>query len=451
MEIAQGTKQAPPQGRRRAFQLLLALLVVILVENAAAWAYVAKRAMASQPFTDLLVQYYALKPVARLFPEQFAFPREWWSLYAGDMEDPTTPSRWWVGDPLLGHRIAKDIVVSENIWSYRRSNAQGFVITEAAAPIYDEAPAADVFRIIVLGGSTVEGNGASGSLTALPAALLDLLQREYAPALGGATRFEVINAGVSGYTSVNELLYYLSELQRFHPHLVISYGGWNDHQVGNMLLAQYGPPTPLLATSEYWAFTDIINGHFQWAPSARNLLERSGIAVMRLGRGLALIDATARLTAKLGLANWWATAADPGASLADYYSPQSVVRYGERVRVLNSVVRGGGAQHAWFLQPIVGVGNHPPAPGREAGYIATFPLRTQNRQAFYAAARQVMATLQGELGEAGLCAAEVSDVFDGNPTHVYDDPGHLNDEGNRIVAVRIVRELQRCGMVRRKP
>jgi hypothetical protein len=41
-------------------------------------------------------------------------------------------------------------------------------------------------------------------------------------------RIEFINAGVAGYNSVQEYLYFASDLLRFKPDLVVAYDGWND-------------------------------------------------------------------------------------------------------------------------------------------------------------------------------------------------------------------------------
>jgi hypothetical protein len=142
-------------------------------------------------------------------------------MYAGDLENPRAAARSWVTDPLLGHRNATNALVTENRWFYRQTNSQGFVITEPSSPTYTHAPDPDVFRIVVLGGSTVEGNGASGPLKALPGALVEAL-KSYEPPGGPHKRFEIINAGVSGYFSTTELLYYVSKLRHFRPHLVIS-------------------------------------------------------------------------------------------------------------------------------------------------------------------------------------------------------------------------------------
>ena len=429
------------------------LLALWALESAAAWSFVAKRALAGQPFTDLLVQYYVLAPFTHWFPGQFVFPPEWADLYAGDITNPRVAGTWWVGDPLLGHRNAANVVVTENRWSYRRSNTQGFVITDPGAAAFPRRPPPDVYRIAVFGGSTVEGNGATGSLHALPAELLNVLGEKYEPASTGKASFEVINAGVAGYMSVNELLYYLSEIRDFHPDLVISYNAWNDLQIQNRLLAAHGPDTPRLVTEDTYTFAPIINGYFNWTTSVARAFRLTAADLISSLYGFAILDMPLRLIAKT------VATAVPGVLPDPHYSVQSVERYVDNIQLMALAARRDGVEHAWFLQPLVGIGHHPPgkstAPGElqfdEQEYIDTRPKYVEQRQRFYA---DTVRTIDQVRAQAGItlppCMADLSNVFDDNPTHVYSDGGHLNDAGNRIVASRIANELARCGLVRER-
>ena len=426
--------------RRHKWRTALVVLAFLVVfENAAAWAMIAKRSAAGQPITDLLIQYYVLTPFASRFPGEFVYPREWADLYAGDLDNIRTSAAWWVGDPLLGHRSARNVVVTENRWSYRRTNAQGFIITEVAAPVYPRTPAPETFRIIVLGGSTVEGNGASGSLHALPAEFLRALDG-YLPSAEGATRFEVINAGVAGYSSINELLFYMSELRDFHPDLIISYNGWNDLQIQNRLLKEFGPEHPRLVNEDHVTFTQIIADHFRWGATAARLVSITASSTMAALRGFTVFDLPMRAIRKLGVAG----EPHPTSSYPYYFDPESVRRYLDNLVTLNLVAARDGVAHAWFLQPLAGTGEHPPARlfDPNSGYA-------EQRRLFYAAVREHMASLRADPpSQSFSCMADVTDVFAGVTGTVYDDSGHLSDEGNRLVAARLARELARCGLIR---
>jgi hypothetical protein len=49
-----------------------------------------------------------------------------------------------------------------------------------------------------------------------------------------------------------------------------------------------------------------------------------------------------------------------------------------------------------------------------------------------------------------VCAASLVNVFDGNTDEVFEDNGHLYDSGNIIVARRIAKELEACGLITAK-
>ena len=433
--------------RRHKLRTALAVLALLFVfENVAAWAFVAKRMAAGQPITDLLIQYYVLTPFASRFPSEFVYPPEWADLYVGDLDNPRISAAWWVGDPLLGHRAARNVVVTENRWSYRRTNPQGFIVTEPGAPVYPRTPLQGVFRIIVLGGSTVEGNGATGSLHALPAELLRALDG-YLPAAPEATRFEVINAGVAGYYSVNELLFYASELRDFHPDLIISYNGWNDLQIQNRLLKAHGGEHPRLVNEDHVNFSRIIADHFSWGASASHFAAITATSTFAMLRGVATFDLILRVAQNL-------VAAVDSRPMPDlyYFSPESADRYVDNLLTLNLLAARDGVAHAWFLQPLAGIGEHPPARFMgfdEQEYLDTRPGYAEQRRLFYDAVRQHMARLRAEpLGQTFACMDDVTDVFAGNPAAVYADGGHLTDEGNRLVAARLARELARCGLIR---
>lgn len=80
------------------------------------------------------------------------------------------------------------------------------------------------FRIIFLGGSTVAGAGSPSNSTTIPAILESLCKTKFA-----GKSIQVINAGVSGYMSGQESLYFSMELcEKFKPNLVVTLDGHND-------------------------------------------------------------------------------------------------------------------------------------------------------------------------------------------------------------------------------
>ena len=78
------------------------------------------------------------------------------------------------------------------------------------------------FRIVALGGSTTYSTGTSAE-ESYPALLQSILRDDY-----GYSNVEVINAGVSGYTSWEALASFAFRILELEPDLLIYYGGVND-------------------------------------------------------------------------------------------------------------------------------------------------------------------------------------------------------------------------------
>ena len=435
--------------------LFVVVGILALLEAGVAAAYLTKRRMADQPFVDLLENLYVLRPFRGYFPDQYTFPSELRPLLKGETTSPATLRRNVLADPLLGHRLAPNSLVVEETWTWYATNAQGFTITDPEAPlaVYAVPKPTGTVRIVMLGGSTVHGDGASGSLHALPAELLRTLREGYLPARDNQTRFEVINAGVGGYTSQQELLYYLSELRLFEPDLVIAYDGWNDFQRVTSLLSGGGARYPWLRNESTDRQRSILNSYYTWSGTAVAFAQRTVSRTRELLDGVALVHVLRRAIS--------AATAPTAAAAADLRPvtdellpliPEAVRRYEANTSILAGAVTSSGASFAWFLQPLVGVGNKIPAEiGRERSILQSRPNDIARRQIFYSLARAAQSTFKNQAGDAKTCAADLSDVFDGNDAPVFEDSGHLYDPGNVIVANRIAQELERCGFVAQRP
>ena len=84
----------------------------------------------------------------------------------------------------------------------------------------------NVYRIIMLGGSTLFGYGATSDETTIPG----FLQQKF-ETTNSDFKVEVINAGSSGAYSKTETLYVKHKLLDFDPDLIIVYDGWNDSRI----------------------------------------------------------------------------------------------------------------------------------------------------------------------------------------------------------------------------
>ena len=98
-----------------------------------------------------------------------------------------------------------------------RHNALGFRGAEVAVP---KPPTA--YRIVCLGGSTTYGDGIEDWRFTYPALLQDSLRAR------GMSEIEVVNAGVSGYSSYESVLNLEFRVLDLHPDLVFFYEAIND-------------------------------------------------------------------------------------------------------------------------------------------------------------------------------------------------------------------------------
>ncbi len=136
-----------------------------------------------------------------------------------------------------------------------------------------------------------------------------------------------------------------------------------------------------------------------------------------------------------------------GGSPEWFFSALSVQRYVDNISLFLDVNRRDDVPTAWFLQPLLGLGDKPPNALRERAYIETRQPDIRLKQKFYAEADKSQTALAESVPSNRLCAASLVDVFDNTPDAVYADFGHLYDNGNAIVAERIADELLRCGLV----
>jgi uncharacterized protein YjbI with pentapeptide repeats len=96
-------------------------------------------------------------------------------------------------------------------------NSMGFRGTEVSF----EKPN-DVYRIFMIGGSTTYSVFVSDDQT-IPVLIQKLIEQEKIP-----FEIEIINAGISGADSFNEIDLITKKLLKYEPDLIIVYDGWND-------------------------------------------------------------------------------------------------------------------------------------------------------------------------------------------------------------------------------
>ena len=81
----------------------------------------------------------------------------------------------------------------------------------------------DTYRIFIIGGSTVYGSGSTSDKTTIPGFLQEKIDSTMTD-----QKVQVINAGIMGSTSIEEVFRIKNDLKNFDPDMIILYHGVND-------------------------------------------------------------------------------------------------------------------------------------------------------------------------------------------------------------------------------
>ena len=92
----------------------------------------------------------------------------------------------------------------------------------------------DVFRIFMIGGSTMFGHGATSDQTTIPGYVQQFFQNH-----DDEFKIEIINGGIQGADSYAELKLIETKLISYSPDMVIVYDGWNDLRAENTAKSIY--------------------------------------------------------------------------------------------------------------------------------------------------------------------------------------------------------------------
>lgn len=438
------------RGRVKVYGLVSAFVVggLLVVEALLAGLFVLKHHVEERPMRVLMERYYVLRPFLLDAPQ--GLPEGWLDSYAGLFSTPGVKDIAYIPDPLVGYRLAPNLTLSHRLGRYTTTNEQGLIASYVDRRTYSREPAADTYRILVLGGSTVEGFGASNSLHTLPALLGEELTAAYVPAQAGKTAFEIINGGVSGYTSLEEYLYATNELLLFKPHLVISYNGYNDMGYTDQLLEQYDGHVPGLQSKFFARNTDLLHASYRIPALFMRALSLGAYRIQIMGQRIFIVHVVRQVLVRGLTAIGMGDAQNNVSEKITTWDPQGVDLYVRNIQRLKGELDRQGIHYAWFRQPMLVLDNREPVGPREVRFkqqeAPFFDQRfIDQRVQFYALTEEKEQEMQAANGR--FCSANVSDVFDDAQGPFYMDYVHLLDRGNERVAQRIASELQQCGLV----
>ena len=351
----------------------------------------------------------------------------------------------WRFDPVLGWRHIPD--------SYMETRGASFYIDKngfnsnrskpVESDIHFHSPRPGNEKLIFLiGGSTAFGVGSSANEKTIAAQLEKQLN-----ANEEMFKYRIINAGIGGYNSIQEMLFLSTELIKYDPDMVIVFDGTNDLKLigynepplkfGHQFPLHYNYTKEIVYTVEH-----IMGQDFKTFDAIRRDLVNYMYTFYFLDRLMTKLG-RARMTAEIQSGNF---------SKYDFKTFQlksvdNLLReYRYNLLSMIGVAKSNNIKIALFLQPILGIGEKPLGP-KEKDILERFAEREPHRKDWHKKVKE--AGLYDEAGRLfydikkehddgkNVSVENIMDAFDNMETDIYIDSMHYNDYGNEILADRM--------------
>ena len=369
-----------------------------------------------------LASFATLKVALTLHPSDNPLVTEYMRrghpLFA-DNEDLRQAEQEFAFHPLLGYTlVAEKLYVRphHNYVSHLETDALGFVHNGDAGrnPRMLGETASKAYRIVFLGGSTMFGLGASGNATTSPSLFEGLVRQEWP-----GVEVVVVNAGVMGYQSTQERLYYELFLSRLRPDAVIALDGVNDAMLAAELPVwrPHSSSSMLLTEKTYLG---LFKPAKALATFARNLLSFPEPLY-----SLALLRRTMARLAPAAAAN--------KPSLPATYHPEAAEQLADN---LEGIARQLAVDHRlglFALQPYLGYAKAEPS-AVETSIMAGYGGRIDIFNHHFSDFADRYAGLERVHGPQGIHFVDLRRLFAEHPAHIYESIAHYNDEGDRVIA-----------------
>lgn len=454
-------KRTPFNWRRMALRMLAIFLVLEIASLGVVFVWYGARGVQSAQFLDkFLLTRYTLSPILFDNPARNVPGID----YIGTKDELWASAHWHIADPILGWRLRPNTSMLKQpneVWDlvgWRMTNKQGFAAAGSLEYSYEKPKPTNIYRVIITGGSTVEGDGAETPLDNLPSKVfhaLDARLKNMLPA--GRDRLEVINAGVGAYGSAQEYLYLITDLLAYQPDLIISYGGAVDFRRAKQIYDQQGRVFASFRLDKHREYQDRLNrsytvpgGAIQFVGSlvsqVRFFLDELAVSYV-IEKGYEKADSLFRQfmnrERKIGETS---VADDPDSGA---YIEAAVETYRTGARLMASTAQEFGIPVLFVFPPMMASPDKPFAPGAEARMYQMMSKREVDaRLTYFDKAGAMLDSLSKQFPDhRKVCFADLTGAFTGVAERVYEDTSHLLGSGNKIMADKIVAALERCEML----
>jgi len=271
---------------------------------------------------------------------------------------------------------------------YVNINSFGF----RGAEISKEKPE-NIYRIIMLGGSTLFGVPSTSDYTTIPG----FLQKKF-ETTNSDFKVEIINAGSSGAYSKTETLYVKDKLLDFDPDLIIVYDGWNDARISyTSHIGERGLAGQLYDNVKY--LQSVLPYY------------KTPIVIREIG---------GKLGSDQNLRTW-----------TDANLDKKVTLWKERWNEICLLTQKNDIKTLITIQPMLGTGDR----------IVTESEKSTSGllQSDFTQLSSSMQKYVDVLPELTNCTktADLTHVFDGHNEPLFVDLGHVEDHGNMIISEKI--------------
>ncbi len=266
-----------------------------------------------------------------------------------------------------------------------------------------------IYRIFLIGGSTVFGAGATSDNTTIPG----LLQKQFEE-INPEFKVEIINAGVSAANSNTENKLIFDKIIEYNPDLLIFYDGWNDAWHRNTILSEIDPShteQTSTASKKNSGIIDFFQNKIKIYKTPLVLYKTFFWGKTTHYQGNIDTEDFTKITEKISL-NWK-----------------------EKKSEICTLGQNNDFKTIVILQPILGTGNKPLSKSEQELFPKTqFDIETV----------ELLNKLEKPLNElTSICdqTIDMRSAFDDTSYSIYFDFGHMNNHGNEIIAKKIYEKI----------
>lgn len=360
-----------------------------------------------------------------------------------ERDDETNPFRY---DPRTGYAHRPNTFYATDL----QISPQGFVCGTACEIIEKEKPP-DEYRIFILGGSSVAGLGAGGNAKTISSQMAVLADADSTLAAGKTLK--IINAGVGGFFSGQELTFLVNTVAQYHPDLVIFLDGYNDYIQWHYInyypyASRYSPNLdPSRQQYDYMLMEGVQRVRSVGGATLHTLnLAVEQYPVFYYTAVLAKhVRAIGLYTAPEQTGGALHNAAKPSMAPLDDTNKPSVLSYIRNLDLAAGAIRGIRARGLFCLQPTLPLKDTNDQPrkttlaGREETFVSSSTAIYLTE--YYKLAEERINQRQA-FNDRSTRFCSLVPLFDKSMDEMYTDEVHYTDTGARALAGALLKEIQ---------